>query len=127
MAGQYLLHEGGADFTQSFRSVSMAARGDEQTLRHLLDGVAGLDAWVARWAEVRRTDADVADEMDRVNPVYIPRNHLVDDALNAATSGDLEPFGVLVDVLAQPFVERSGLERFAEPAPADFTRGFRTY
>ena len=30
--------------------------------------------------------------MDRVNPVYIPRNHLVEEALAAATAGDLEPF-----------------------------------
>ena len=36
--------------------------------------------------------------MDRVNPVYIPRNHLVEEALAAATAGDLEPFERLVDV-----------------------------
>ena len=36
--------------------------------------------------------------MDRVNPVYIPRNHLVEEALAAATAGDLEPFQRLLDV-----------------------------
>ena len=46
--------------------------------------------------------------MDRVNPVYIPRNHLVEAALAAATAGDLEPFERLVDVLAHPFDERAG-------------------
>ena len=58
--------------------------------------------------------------MDRVNPIYIPRNHLVEEALAAATAGDLEPFQRLVDVLAQPFDERPGLEAYAAPAPASF-------
>ena len=58
--------------------------------------------------------------MDRVNPLYIARNHLVEEALAAATAGDLEPFDRLVDVLARPFEERPGLEAYAEPAPPTF-------
>ena len=58
--------------------------------------------------------------MDRVNPVYIPRNHQVEEALAAATAGDLEPFERLLDVLARPFDERPGLEAYAEPAPSSF-------
>jgi uncharacterized protein YdiU (UPF0061 family) len=56
--------------------------------------------------------------MDRVNPVYIPRNHLVEEALTAATAGDLAPFTELVEVLGHPYEQRPGLERYAEPAPA---------
>jgi uncharacterized protein YdiU (UPF0061 family) len=55
--------------------------------------------------------------MDRVNPVYIPRNHRVEEALAAATAGDMEPFDRLVEVLARPFDERPGLERYTTPAP----------
>ena len=65
-----------------------------------------------------RTGHAVAAAMDRVNPVYIPRNHLVEEALTAATDGDIAPLRRLVDVLARPFDERPGLERYAEPAPA---------
>ena len=66
----------------------------------------------------RRVDPQVvADAMDGVNPVYIPRNHLVEEALTAATAGDLAPFHRLVDVLARPFDERPGLEAYAAPAP----------
>ena len=54
--------------------------------------------------------------MDRVNPVYIPRNHLVEEALAAATDGDLEPLERLLDAVTQPFDERPGLERYAAPA-----------
>ena len=56
----------------------------------------------ARGSRPTARPAAIADAMDRVNPVYIPRNHLVEEALAAATAGDLEPFERLLDVLAQP-------------------------
>lgn len=65
--------------------------------------------------------------MDAANPVYIPRNHLVEEALAAAADGDLEPLGWLMTVLSTPFTERSGAERYAEPAGPDFVAGFRTF
>ncbi len=64
----------------------------------------------------------VAAAMDRVNPIYIPRNHLVEAALAAATDGDLVPFSELVDVVTRPFDERPGLEDYARPAPPDGAR-----
>jgi serine/tyrosine/threonine adenylyltransferase len=69
----------------------------------------------------------MARAMDRVNPVYIPRNHLVEEALAAATAGNLDPFERLVDVVSQPFDERAGLERYALPAGAEFTAGYQTF
>jgi hypothetical protein len=59
--------------------------------------------------------------MNEANPVYIPRNHMVEAALESATKGDLAPFERLVDVLADPVHrERPGLEVFALGAPSDF-------
>jgi len=88
----------GQDYTSFFRALSAGT----------ID-----DAWTDRWRE-QNPDLEL---MNRVNPVYIPRNHLVEEALAAATNDDLEPFNTLLDVLTQPFVARPGLERFAEPAP----------
>jgi uncharacterized protein YdiU (UPF0061 family) len=51
-------------------------------------------------------------------PKYIPRNHLVEEALTAATAGDMAPFEALLDVVRDPFTERPGLERYAQPDPA---------
>ena len=65
--------------------------------------------------------------MDRVNPVYIPRNHLVEEALAAATGGDLAPLDRLLEAVTAPFDERPGLERYAEPAPQDFGATYRTF
>lgn len=80
------------------------------------------DAWAARWLAL----APDASLMDLVNPAYIARNHLVEDALDAAIAGDLEPFNRLVAVLAEPYTERPGLESYAMPAPEEFG-SYRTF
>ena len=117
-----LLHEHGADYTQSFRALSASLRGGAGPARALFTGSPAFDAWMRRWREqVALSPAppdEVAAAMDRVNPVYIPRNHQVEAALTAATEGDLAPFERLLDVLARPFDERPGLEAYAAPAPA---------
>ncbi|WP_423981474.1 protein adenylyltransferase SelO [Ilumatobacter sp.] len=122
-----LLQVAGADFTSTFRSLSRFVDGDEEPLRSSLGAAEGFDAWLVRWDAARATGALTADAMDAVNPVYVPRNHLVDGALTAATAGDLGPFTELVDVLRRPFVDQPGRERYAEPAPPDFASGFRTF
>jgi len=54
--------------------------------------------------------------MYAANPAFIPRNHLVQEAIAAATdSNDLDPFNQLVDVLEQPHRYKPELVRFATP------------
>jgi uncharacterized protein YdiU (UPF0061 family) len=116
-----LLHAHAIDWTSFFRTLSAAVRGDAAPVRALFTDPDAYDAWAARWADARALGsgdpAAVADAMDRANPVYVPRNHMVEEALIAATDGDLTPFRRLVEVLAHPFDERAGLEAFAAPAP----------
>ncbi|WP_148575273.1 protein adenylyltransferase SelO [Nocardioides caldifontis] len=111
-----LLRDNHVDHTSFHRRLSRAARGDSEPARALVLDLAGVDAWLDRW---RALDPD-PDAMDRVNPAYVPRNHLVEEALEAATAGDLAPFHRLLDVVTRPFEERPGLERYAEPAPDSF-------
>jgi len=112
------------DFTLMFRRLADCLRGDRGPARALFDDSAALDPWLDRWHErLNREEEDSharAAAMDRVNPVYIPRNHRVEEALQAATNGDLEPFKKLVSVLARPFERREGLGEYEGPAPAGF-------
>ncbi|HKJ11223.1 MAG TPA: YdiU family protein [Ornithinimicrobium sp.] len=111
-----LLQQQRADYTSFFRGLSGVVRGDAEPTRSIVENMTGFDAWVQRWLELQPD----ADTMDRVNPVYVPRNHLVEEALAAGTDGDLGPLTRLLDAVTDPYRERPGLERYAEPAPADF-------
>ena len=100
-----LLHANHVDYTSFFRHLSQSAGGD-----------GGFADWIARW---RALNPDVA-LMDRINPIYIPRNHLVEEALTAATAGDLGPLQPLLDAVTAPYDERPDLDRYASPAPEEF-------
>ncbi|ULE34645.1 protein adenylyltransferase SelO [Mycobacterium sp. IDR2000157661] len=116
------LQQSHVDFTSFFRHLGTAARGDAEPVRGLFLDLAAFDGWLARWRALE-PDAGV---MDRVNPVYIPRNHLVEEALAAATDGDLAPVRLLLDAVTAPYDERPALSRYAEPAPEDFGK-YRTF
>ena len=111
-----LLQTDRVDHTSFFRGLGPAARGQaEPARRHFLD-LAGIDAWLDRW---RALGPDAA-LVDRTNPVHIPRNHLVEEALAAAVDGDLAPVERLLEAVTAPYAERPGFERYAEPAPEHF-------
>jgi uncharacterized protein YdiU (UPF0061 family) len=59
--------------------------------------------------------------MNGVNPLYIARNHLVEQAIEAAEQrGDYQPFEQLIRVLANPCTAQLDAEDYAKPAPASF-------
>jgi len=110
----------GIDYTGAFRALSAVLRGEQ---RSELFG-DGFDEWAGRW---RPKVVDTPDDLDRRNPIYVPRNHLVEEALAAATAGDLAPFEALFAAVAEPFDERANLDRYAHAAPLDFADGYRTF
>ena len=119
-----LLHAQRVDFTSFFRALSASVLGDPTPGRSLFTDPTGFDTWSTRWrarlASQPCHPSAIATAMNRVNPVYIPRNHQVEDALTAASDGELGPFERLLDVLAHPFDARPGLETYAAPAPPSF-------
>ena len=125
-----LLRAQRVDYTSFFRALSSAVRGSATRARSLVAEPSDFDAWADRWGErLASENADplaVSEEMDRVNPIYIPRNHRVEEALAAATAGDMEPFWRLLEAFASPFEERPGLESYALPAPPSFGE-YRTF
>ncbi len=125
LAGELLTHmqEGGADWTLTFRHLADAAEGHAAPVRALFSPGAAYDGWAERWqarlAAEPGTAAERAAAMRGVNPLYVPRNHLVEAALQAAIGGDYQPFEVLLDVITRPYEQREGLERFALPPLPD--------
>jgi uncharacterized protein YdiU (UPF0061 family) len=114
------MHDGKADYTLTFRHLCDAAldpRADDD-VSALFDNTTAFNAWAANWrtrlASDPQTPADRAQAMRRTNPLFVPRNHQVEQAIVAAEQGDLRPFERLTSVLAHPFDD--------QPDAADLTR-----
>jgi len=127
-----LLEEQKVDFTLAWRRLSDAAGGDIRALESLFRDGQNFSHWMDRWRQ-RSAQESIEpgirmDAMKRVNPIYIPRNHRVEEALAAASDrDDLELFERLVEVVTNPYEERPGLESYAEPAPPEVTACYRTF
>ncbi len=92
-----LMATGGADFTNAFRAL-----GSEKARDQFADRPS-FDAWQRDWRARIADEADPETTLARSNPAVIPRNHRIEEAIQAALNGDREPFDRLVRVLAHPF------------------------
>ena len=108
------------DFTSFFRALPAALHGDDAPVTALFAQPQGVEAWLRRYRAAVPDAAAAIRDMNMVNPLYIPRNHLVEDALHSASfGGDMDPFRVLLERVQNPFTPVAGMEHFAQPAPED--------
>jgi uncharacterized protein YdiU (UPF0061 family) len=126
-----LLQAHRVDFTLAWRRLADAADGDEAPLRSLFADPQAPADWLARWRARCATDGAASGRgarMRALNPIVIPRNHRVEEALAAASDAErLEPFEQLLAAIRRPFELRPGDERYAEPAPTEVTAAYRTF
>lgn len=122
-----------ADFTLTFRRLSRLAETSEQLgpLRELFAETAEIDNWLRDW-QLRLTRdpqslRERSETMRLANPEFIPRNHRVEAALDAASErGDLEPFRQLLGILQRPYEQQPAFADYAlPPEPSD--RVFKTF
>jgi uncharacterized protein YdiU (UPF0061 family) len=120
------MHENGADFTLTFRQLCDAAADEtaDARVRSLFANPAAYDAWAGRWrsrlARERRRPRERAEAMRRVNPAFIPRNHRVERALDAAVEHeDFSLFEELLAVLSRPYEDQEAFADYATPPRAE--------
>jgi len=118
------MNEQQADFTNTFRGLCEAAADDPSTDRQVRGQFTDppvFDDWARAWrqrlAGETRSDPERRAAMREVNPAYIPRNHRVQQAIDAATGEtmDLGPLEELLTVVGQPFEDHPRLAGYAEP------------
>ena len=127
------MHENAADFTLTFRRLCDAAADEkaDTKVRGLFADPGAYDIWAARWRSrlaVDRIEPNArAQAMRNVNPAFIPRNHRVEQALDAAIEyGDFSQFAHLLTVLWRPYEDQAAFADYANPPHAD-ERVFRTF
>ena len=116
------MQENEADFTLTFRRLCDAAfdKKMDRNLRKLFKDAGAYDKWSKSWRNRLSRESGPPEEltklMRKVNPAVIPRNHRVEQALNAAVEHlDYEPFEKLVEVLSSPYEELEGQNEFMLP------------
>jgi uncharacterized protein YdiU (UPF0061 family) len=119
------MHQGGADFTLTFRGLADAVFDDgaDEAIRDLFMQGDAIRAWLPSWRERLTKEAlapgDIATAMRAVNPFVIPRNHRVEAMIEAAvTRDDFGKFDELMRVLAEPFAEKPQHAAFQAPPQA---------
>jgi uncharacterized protein YdiU (UPF0061 family) len=118
-----LMQMGGVDYTLFFRHLGDAPAAEAlQRLREDFVDLAGFDAWssdlLARLARDGEEDESARRaRLHAVNPKYLLRNYLAQQAIEAAEQGDYSVVRELHAVLSRPFVEQPGMQRYAERPP----------
>jgi uncharacterized protein YdiU (UPF0061 family) len=121
-----------ADFTLTFRRLALAAEspGQPPGPGELLPESFRADGWLQDWQERLARDPQSAAEraaaMRRANPAFVPRNHRVQAALDAADAGDYTLFLKLVAILQRPFDEQTDVAAYAQP-PQPSERVLQTF
>jgi uncharacterized protein YdiU (UPF0061 family) len=108
----------GADFTATFSSLAAAAEAPAAAPPFDAGPLADWRAtWRARLDRQPQPLADAAALMRRTNPLVIPRNHRVEEALAAAVAGEMAPFEKLLDAITHPFDDTPAIQPFRDGPP----------
>ena len=117
-----IMEESQLDFTETFVKLANSIEQSEvdPEFSKVVGKVVGLSDWIERWyqrlAREPGSFVDAAKRMRTVNPVIIPRNLKVEEALVAAESGDLEPTHRLLEALKSPFSKTKENEPYQKGA-----------
>ena len=119
-----VMHKNQADYTTPFRYLINGKLPQEKLLND-----PDFIIWEAEWKKrlsKNQTSEDGYQLMIKHNPVFIPRNHKVEEALSAADQGDMSKFLSLCEVIKKPYNEDINFEEYTKPAPAS-DRVYKTY
>lgn len=114
-----LMTKDGADFTNTFANLGTTKASDQ-----FLDQEA-FDAWHGRWAARKSPNAE--EIMASANPLIIPRNHRVEEAITAGRDGDLTPFHTLLEAVTKPYAPLTDDTAKYARAPTTDERVTRTF
>ena len=115
---------GGVDFTMFFRELTRIAKGaEDRSFVNLFNVPEHGTEWLELWRSDLHISGGLDDTrialMEKANPVIIPRNHRVEDAISDANAGNFETFETLMEAVTKPFEDRPGFARFERPPAPD--------
>ena len=110
-----ILESGSIDFTLSFRDLSKIVNENLLPKNSIFAKSKGFNDWYLKWKkEINQNE--ISDEMNLNNPCYIPRNHLIEDALIKAIEGDMSEINFMINLFESPYIERNTPQKYLMPS-----------
>ena len=106
-----ILHSESIDFTLSFRNLAKIVDQSLTIEDSVFNKSKDFPKWYKSWKKEINV-ANVSNQMNLKNPCYIPRNHIVEDALINAVNGDMKEINLIAELLKDPFTEKNGFEKY---------------
>ncbi len=110
-----MLHSGSIDFTLSFRNLAKIIDQSLAIEDSVFNKSKDFSIWYKSWKkEINVTNVSI--KMNSKNPCYIPRNHIIEDALMNAGDGDMKEINLIAELLKDPFTEKDEYEKYSMPS-----------
>ena len=111
-----ILESNSIDFTKSFRDLSKLYFSNLEIKESEFSGVSNFIDWYEKWKQELDKDQNLAKNMDNINPCYIPRNHILEEALINAMNNENSEINKLIKILNSPYKEMPDLQKYASPS-----------
>jgi len=114
-----ILDSNSIDFTLSFRDLSKILNKTKNIEDSVFKNSGDFKKWIKDWRikiiPEKTNLKDITRKMDLTNPCYIPRNHIIEDALENAVNGDMTLINEILELYQNPFTENEDTEIFKKP------------
>ena len=110
-----ILDSGSIDFTLSFRDLSKIFNENLLPKNSIFAKSKGFNDWYLKWKkEINQNE--ISDELNLNNPCYIPRNHLIENALIRAIEGDMSEINFMINLFESPYIEKNIPQKYLMPS-----------
>jgi len=106
------------DFTLSFRDLSKIINERLNLNDSIFAKSKDFNNWYLKWKQEINLN-EISDEMDLNNPCYIPRNHLIENALSKAIEGDMSEINFMIDLFENPYIQKNISRKYLMPSNSE--------
>ena len=118
-----ILESDSIDFTLSFTDLSKVLIKEKNFDDSVFSGVKNFENWYQNWIrEITTKNTEIkklAKDMNSINPCYIPRNHIIEKALNNANNNDMSEINKLLEIFKNPFENQDISEDYLTPSNSE--------
>jgi len=118
-----ILESQSIDFTSSFTDLSKVLIKEKKLKDSVFRNVKNFDGWYQNWIQeltIKNTEIKkIAKDMNSINPCYIPRNHIIEEALNNAVNNDMSKINELLEIFKNPYKKQNISEDYLTPSNSE--------